>query len=67
MWKKNLIALLFLSSDDMDIETREVFQNNHLGGTDQKVVNFDQLRHLRKTDVNRKLLINFFKPATYLP
>ena len=23
-------------SDDMDVETIEIFQNNHLGGTDQK-------------------------------
>ena len=23
-------------SDDMDVETIEIFQNNHLGGTEQK-------------------------------
>ena len=34
----DLVLLVFLSSvwsDDMDIEVIEVFQNNHLGGTDQ--------------------------------
>ena len=46
-----------LWSNKMDIETIEVFQNNHRGGTDQK--NFDQLRHCQKTDVNRRLLIGF--------
>ena len=33
------VLLIFLSSpwsDDMDIEVIEIFQNNHLGGTDQK-------------------------------
>ena len=63
-WKKNLIALLFLWSDKMDIETIEVFQNSNLGGTNKKVVHFDKLRHLQKTDVNRGLLIDFFKSGT---
>ena len=35
-WKKNLIVLPSLWSDDMDIETIEFFQNIHFGGTDQK-------------------------------
>ena len=29
--------IIVLRSDDMDIETIKVFQNSHLGGTDQKV------------------------------
>ena len=48
----------------MDIETIEVFQNSNLGGTNKKVVHFDKLRHLQKTDVNRRLLIDFFKSGT---
>ena len=39
-WKKTFIALLFLWSDDMDIEGIEVFQNCHLGGTDEKSCSF---------------------------
>ena len=39
-WKENLIALLYLWSDDMGIETTEVFQNGHLGVTDQKSCSF---------------------------
>ena len=34
--EKSLIVLMFLWSDDMDKGTIEVFQNSHLGGTDQK-------------------------------
>ena len=34
------MAFLFLWSDDMDVETIEVFQNSHLGGTDQKSCSF---------------------------
>ena len=44
----------------MDIETTKVFQDIHLGSTDQKVVHFDQLRHRQKIDVNRRMLIDFF-------
>ena len=42
----------------MDIETIEIFRNSQLVGTDN--VHFDQLRHWQKTDVNRRLLIDFF-------
>ena len=59
-WKKNLIVLLSLWSDDMDIETIEVFHNSDLGGNDQKAAHFDQLKHWQKTEVNRSLLIKFF-------
>ena len=41
----------------------EVYQNGHRGGTDQKVVYFEQLQHWqkRKNDINgRRLLIEFF-------
>ena len=34
--KKNLIVLLPLWSNDIDIETIEVFQNCQLGGNDKK-------------------------------
>ena len=40
----------------MDIEIIEVFPNIHLGGTDKKVVNFDQLK---ETGVKGILLIDF--------
>ena len=60
MWKKNLIVLPSLWFNGMDIETIAIFQNSHLGGTDQKVLNFDQLRHWQKADVSKKLLIDFF-------
>ena len=40
MWKKNLIVLLSLWSDDTDIENIKVFQKSHLGGTDQKSCSF---------------------------
>ena len=46
--------------DDIEIETVEVFQTIHLGGTDQKSVYFDQLKHWPKTGVNKRLLIDFF-------
>ena len=39
-WKKKLIVLLSLWSDDMDIEAREVFEKRHLGGTDQRSYSF---------------------------
>ena len=65
--KKNLIVLPSLWSDDMDIEIIEVFHNSHLRGTDNKSRSFDQLRHWELTDVNRKLLIDFFLLATKLP
>ena len=38
--KKNFIALPSLCSNEMDIETIEVFQNNNFGGTHQKNVLF---------------------------
>lgn len=47
----NLINLPSLWSDDMDIDTLDVFQNRHLGGPDQKSVQYDQLRHWQNTDV----------------
>ena len=47
----------------MDIETTDVFQYIHVGDTDEKVVHFDQLRNRQKTDVNRRLLIDFFQPV----
>ena len=39
-WKKKLIILPYLWSDDMDIEAIEVFQNSHFEGTDQKCCSF---------------------------
>ena len=39
-WKKNLTVLLSLWSDDMDTKTMGVFQNSHLGGTDEKSCSF---------------------------
>ena len=65
-WKKNLIVLPSLWSDDMDIETLENFQNIHLVLT-KKVVHFDQLRQWQKTDVNRRLLMDSFYRITKLP
>ena len=58
--QKEVIILPFLWSDDMDIETIEVFQNSHFGGTDQKSCSFWPARALEKTYVNRRLLIKFF-------
>ena len=49
---------------DMDIDTMYVFQNRNLGVTDQKTVHFNQLRHWQNTNVNRRLPIDFFLPAT---
>ena len=50
-----------LWSDEINIKTTEtVFQNSHLGGTDQKSCSFWPLRHWQKTDVNTRLLIDFF-------
>ena len=60
---KNLIVRPPLWSDDMDIETTDVFQYIHVGDTDEKVVHFDQLRNRQKTDVNRRLLIDLFQPV----
>ena len=51
-------------NDDMDIDTKYAFQNRNLGVTDQKTVHFNQLRHWQNTNVNRRLLIDFFLPAT---
>ena len=59
-WKKSLIVLRSLWPDDMDIETTDVFQNNHRRGTDQKGYLFWLAEALTKTDVNRRLLIDFF-------
>ena len=42
----------------------EDLQNSDLEVLTKKVAHFDQQRHLQKTDVNRRLLIDFFKPAT---
>ena len=39
----------------MDIETIEDFQNNHLGGTDQKRYSFWLAEALAKTDVDSRL------------
>ena len=39
-WKKHLIVIPSLWSDDMDIETIEAFGNSHLGGTDQTSSSF---------------------------
>ena len=47
-------------SDDMDIKAIEVFQNSNLGGTDQKTLHFNRLRHWQNTNVIRRLLIDFF-------
>ena len=44
----------------MDIETIAIFQDSHLGDTDQKVLHFGQLRHCQKADVSKKLLIDLF-------
>ena len=55
-WKKRLF-LPSLWSDDMDIEIIEIFTLEVLTN---KVVHFDQLRHWQKTDVNGRLLIDFF-------
>ena len=46
--EENLTALLFLLSDDIDIETTKVFQNIHLGGTDQKSRSFWPAERLTK-------------------
>ena len=62
--EKSLIFLQSLWSDDIEIETTEVFQSTYLDDTDQKVANFDQLRNWLKVGVNVRLLINFFQPAT---
>ena len=65
---RNLFVLPSLWSDDMDIETIEVFQNNHLGVTRQvlpnKFVHFNQLRYWHKNDVNRRVMIDFFYVTT---
>ena len=56
-------SLLFFSSvwsDDMDIETIEVFQTVTFEVLTKKVVHFKQPRYWQKTDVNRKPLIEFF-------
>ena len=60
MWKKNLIVLPSLWFNGMDIETIAIFQDSHLGDTDQKVLHFGQLRHCQKADVSKKLLIDLF-------
>ena len=62
--EKSLIFLQSLWSDDIEIETTEVFQSTYLDDTDQKVANFDQLRNWLKVGVDVRLLINFFQPAT---
>ena len=56
------MILTYLWSDDIDTETIEVFQNT-LEVLIKKVVHFDQLEHWKKTDVNRRLLIDFLKPV----
>ena len=56
------MILTSLWSDDIDIETIEVSQNT-LEVLTEKVVHFDQLEHWKKTDVNRRLLIDFLKPV----
>ena len=60
-WRKNLIFLPSLWSDDIDIEIIEVFQNSKLT---KKAIYFDQQRHWQKSDVNRRLMIDFFLLAT---
>ena len=57
--EKNFV-LLFLWSDNMDIETIEVFQNSYFGGTDLDCCSYNQLLRWQKTDVIRRLLIKFF-------
>ena len=53
-WKRNVIVVSSQWSDDMDIETIEVFQKSHLGS--KKVIYFDQLRHWQETDINKSLI-----------
>ena len=58
--EEKIIVLLSLWSDDMDIETIKVFETVTLKVLTSKVVHFDQLRYWHKTDVIRRLLIEFF-------
>ena len=44
----------------MDIETTEVLGNNLQGVLTKEVVPFYQPRHWQNTDVNRRVLIDFF-------
>ena len=57
--EENLNVLPSLLSDDMDIKTIEAFRNSQLGGTNKKVVHFDQLRDWQSTDINKRRLSDF--------
>ena len=48
----------------MDIETTESFETATLEVLMKEAVHLDQLRHWQKTDVNRRLLIDFFCPVS---
>ena len=62
-----LIVLPSLWSDDMDKRLQRFFRTVTLDVLIKKVVYFDQMRHWQKTDINKRLLIDFFSPPTELP
>ena len=63
-WKKSLLVLSSLWSDDIIKGLQRFFKTVIMEELTKKVVHFDQLRHRPKTGVNRRLLTDFFEPAT---